>query len=335
MMRDLTYAELFLGGDAESKLVAESLAATLRRIQDFEDGVEYETPSETGHPNLSLPAPCDGENQSPMKDEDATTAGGDENTGGIRTLGDSAPTKSNTVDELDDGGDANGSTSNDFTDGSDDVKTTMVANAPVLRMQPRLMRVVSFSQERCLDLWTNKSEPHYRNATFISLMQGVKRDNRGKQGQNGSRRPLTEAQIQLYEDLVRQRAYVARRAECLPGFLCSLDDLAFVAWGRPTNIEALRVISYFLPEALHDTNGGVGRPVGLFLDQMFHLTRKSLKADNLELSPFDKAVRRHCNTKIESKESQERWSFLRRALAASAIGGIVLVAITIVRKRRQ
>ena len=311
MMRDLTYAEIFHGGDAESKLVAESLAATLRRIQDFEDGVEYETASEAGSSALLLP---DIKNQSTKNNEYTDESDGDRNSGEFFT-----PNISNTLDDSDDEG-----RSADGTDESEDVKTTMVAKAKLLRMQPRLMRVVSFSQERCLDLWSGKSEPHYRNDTFVSLMQGATRNTRRKQ-----RGPLTEAQVQLYEDLVRYRALAARRVECLPGFLCSLDDLAFIAWGRPTSIEALRLISYFLPESLQCTNDMTSH-----LEQMFLLTKESLKAEGLEVSLFDGAVRRYYATKMESKRIHERWSFLGKALIASAMGGIVLAGLSFVRRRR-
>ena len=332
MMRDLTYAELFQGGDAEAKLVAESLAATLKRIQDFEDDVEYETASEAGSINLALPT-HDGESQSATKDDIDTETNGSENNNNFNNpeCKDAffTPTNSNIFDEADEADGAD-------VDESNDVKTTMIANAQVLRMQPRLMRVVSLSQERCLDLWTSKSEPHYRNAIFISLMQGAKKDNRGKQEERSPRDPLTKAQIQLYEDLVRLRLYVARRVECLPGFLCSLDDLAFVAWGRPANIEALRVISYFLPESLRVANDEIGQPGDLFLEQMFLLTQQSLKLDGIELSPYDTVVKKYYSEKGESKHIDERWSFLRKALVASVVGGgIALAAMAIKRRRRK
>ena len=233
MMRDLSYAELFQGGDAEAKLVAESLAATLKRIQDFEDGVEYENASEVGSKMLSLTT-HDGGSQPATKDSIENEIKRCENDVNFNNPEGKdaffAPTNSNIFDDSDEGDVTDRSTFTDDVDEPNNVNTTMIANAQLLRMQPRLMRVISFSQERCLDLWTSKPEPHYRNATFISLMQGARKDNRGKQVESKPRGPLTltEAQIKLYEDLVRLRVRAARRVECLPGFLCSLDDLAFV-----------------------------------------------------------------------------------------------------------
>ena len=346
MMRDLTHAELFHGGDAESKLVAESLAATLQRIQDFEDCVEYETASEAGSANLSLPTHDSGN----LEKKDSAHIGingeinGDENDTDVINRRDQeaffTPANSNIVDDSDEdhGADSSPLEDNTTDDCLDDVKTTKIANAQVLRMQPRLMRVISFSQERCLDLWNSKSEPHYRNAVFISMMQGAKKENRGKQegNQQNQASPLTEAQIQLYEDLVRLRAYVARRVECLPGFICSMDDLAHLAAGRPTNIEALRVINYFLPEILRAANDEAGASGDAFLKQIFILTQKSLKMHGIGVSPFDAAVKRFYAEEGDSSDNQGGWSVVWKVLLASAVcGGIFIVAVSLTRRRRK
>jgi 3'-5' exonuclease len=278
MMRDLTYAELFTGGDDEGQLVAESLAATLQRIHDFEDGVEFETASEGND-----------------VEEDDDELGGDRGDG---TNGDLFLDAEDVIDE-----------SHEL------VKTTKIAPAHVLRMQPRLMRVISESQDRCMDLWTSKTEPHYRNALFASYMQPPK-------STKGQPRPqLTQSQIHLYEDLVRLRNNFAQKEECLPGFLCSLDDLARITIARPTSPEALRIISFFLPESLDS-----------LMNQVFVLTSQSLRTDGLHQGPLDVAVRRY----HKHGKSNRTLGFLGKvAIASIAVGALYFVYATRGRKMRR
>lgn len=341
MMRDLTYAELFSGGDAESKLVADSLAATLQRIQDFEDGIEYETASEAGSEKLSLPAP-ESANLSERDNAENGLSGGEN---GVDTISRSerqaffTPTNSNLVDDSgDDRGVDSPMMENAAVDDIDDVKMTKVATAQNLRMQPRLMRVISFSQERCLDLWDSKLEPHYNNAVFVSQVKGAKKEMRGKQvnNQHPTGIPLTDSQIQLYEDLVRLRAHTAHKIECLPGFICSLDELVHIAVGRPTSIDALRVINYFLPEILRTANEETSTPDDSFLKQIFILAQRSLEADGVRVGPFDAAVKRHGSRRSSCGTNGGLPLFVRNALIASAVcGGIYLVAVALTRNRRK
>lgn len=320
MMRDLTYGELFLGGEAESRLVAESLAATLQRIQDFEDGVEYETASE-GEPNKLSPWEA---NENSADDENGLGENSDFARKDIDRRQDQqaflTPMNSTMYDDPD-------------RIVEDDAKTNKIADAKLLRMQPRLMSVISFSQERCLDMWDNKSEPYYRNSVFISLMQGPKKESRGKHSnhQRVVTIPLTKAQIQLYEELVRLRAYIAKAAESLPGNICSVDDLVHIASGRPTCIDSLRLINYYLPEILRAANDDS------FLDHIFLLTRKSLKLDGIAVSPFDAIVNRfRVPQKGKHNDFKESWPSWKKGLLVTVLcGGVYLVILSVTRKRRK
>jgi hypothetical protein len=158
---------------------------------------------------------------------------------------------------------------------------------------------------------------------------------RGKQQQNKKQNarppePLSQSQIHLYEDLVRLRAYIAKRDECLPGFVCSLNDLALVASERPTNVDALRLINFFLPEILGiESNDS-------FVKQIFVLTQKSLSTDGVVESRADAAVR-----KLYDKPGGEsyRRKTLRRvtqvALATAICGGVLYTAMTFLKRRRK
>jgi hypothetical protein len=116
-------------------------------------------------------------------------------------------------------------------------KRTFVAYASSLRLQAKLMSVISLSQERCQNLWSDKLEPHMKNAVLESLVR------RGR---------WKEANMQLYNDLVLWRAKVARELECLAPFVAPLDFLVYVAWKRPRSVAAIRRITHDYPAVLKD-----------------------------------------------------------------------------------
>lgn len=324
MMRDLTHYELFTDDIAESKLVAESLAATLQKVYEFEDGDEFvQWGDGSAYFSVTDVQPDVRKNQNePNRNEDSGDI--DRNSDGFYT-----PKHSNSLEDLE--GQTGGSIASHNLlvreentiqdDDNENVKTTMLARADVLRVQPRLMRVIALSQERCRDLWSGRSEPYYRNPVFVSLMQRAKRQNQLK-GE-----PLSKAQVQLYEDLVRLRSYVAQREECLPGFICSLNDLALIAAERPTSEDALRLINYFLPEILGSkTNNS-------FMKQIFVLTIKSLRIDGIKQSPADAAV-----FQLYSKNKRRKQPSFRATAwvaIASAVCGTAIFATVILLKRRR
>jgi len=164
-------------------------------------------------------------------------------------------------------------------------------------------------------------------------MQGPKKESRGKHSnhQRVVTIPLTKAQIQLYEELVRLRAYIAKAAESLPGNICSVDDLVHIASGRPTCIDSLRLINYYLPEILRAANDDS------FLDHIFLLTRKSLKLDGIAVSPFDAIVNRfRVPQKGKHNDFKESWPSWKKGLLVTVLcGGVYLVILSVTRKRRK
>lgn len=329
MMRDLTHNEFFADDYDESKLVAESLAATLKRIQAYEDGDDFFDQLEDGSTYLSIP---DENENDRLKNESVERAGTDFGANGqgdfytpMQTQANSFSNESrDTIMESV----AVADQDENFHD-THDVKATKLAAADVLRMQPRLMRVITLSQERCKDVWTGRPEPHYRNPMFVALMQRAKRL---QKTHHQAAEPLSKSQIQLYEDLVRLRAYIAQRDECLPGFVCSLSDLALIAAKRPTNVEALRLINYFLPEII---GSGLN---DAFVKQIFVLTRASLTVDGVDKSPADMSV---CRYYVEAEHISPTlvWSAIKKvtglALVSAIFGGIIFATLAITRRRRK
>lgn len=138
-------------------------------------------------------------------------------------------------------------------------------NAMELRMNSALMQVISLSQNRCLDLWNSRPEPHLKNSEFLSMLQ------RSKSGEV----ECTSSQVKLYDKLVRWREYVAAKEECLPGFICPLDLFAHISYKRPTTEAALRKLSYFLPDLLEEKDNA-------YVDELLQLVVESRKVDGLE-----------------------------------------------------
>lgn len=133
-----------------------------------------------------------------------------------------------------------------------------------LRMNLALMQAISRSQDRCLDLWTENTEPALRNSDFKALLVRCKSEGID----------WTPSQLQLYEDLAEWRERVARENECAANFVCSLGFLAMIAFKRPTNGFSLRRISFDLPEMLQVMES--------YRDELFALVRKSRMDDDLD-----------------------------------------------------
>lgn len=117
-----------------------------------------------------------------------------------------------------------------------------VAEAHVLRLQPRLMTVLSRSQESSRKLWSGGEEPPLKVKLLESLIKRA-----AKQEVD-----WTETQTQFYLSLVKWRARVAREVGCLPSFVAPLDFFVQVAWRLPESTTALRRLSFDLPELLEE-----------------------------------------------------------------------------------
>jgi ribonuclease D len=164
--------------------------------------------------------------------------------------------------------------------------TTTTLEARDLRMNADLMAVISRSQYRCLDLWKFKSEPHRKHSELVSLIRRSKR---------GEIKPLTSAQLRLYDQLAQWRENIAVQEECLVGFICPMESLVAIMHKRPTTMAALRQVIYCFPEQLSNFKNGAN-----YLDQLLELVMESRNADHLSLAE-DTPIPSYYFTKAASK----------------------------------
>jgi hypothetical protein len=175
-------------------------------------------------------------------------------------------------------------------------------NALELRMNLNLMRVISRSQDRCLDLWTDSSEPAMKNSDFQTYLVRSKRDGN----------EWSASQIRLYKRLADWRELVARERSCLAEFVCPLGFLASVAFKRPTHILGLRRISFDLPGMLEN--------IGTLWDELFELVRRSRVEDGLE--EFESIAQFPSFTELERSFTRSQ----NRSFDATTTWGIVSCA---------
>ena len=151
-----------------------------------------------------------------------------------------------------------------------------------LRLQPIVMQCMSISQERCLNLWTDKKqeENYLLNDSYRSMLQKksptlnagamtTTKKKKMKMSKNQPKSidialPITDATTTstifdkekdsftaLYVALVEWRKTVAAEIlECLPGFVVSLEFLVNIAYKRPMTMAGLQLIAQQLPIAL-------------------------------------------------------------------------------------
>jgi len=222
LIRDLTRRQFYDTRDDEAQLVAQSFALTL---QQFDYADEYDEVMPSGCRNVDdkecyfTPNPSFGDD--------------------VYVLG-----NENNIDNA-------------------DLKKVEVrqtkASAAELRLEAKLMTVLTQSQYRCRDLWSGGSEAPLKNSVFVSLVKRAKRGELPGWHEQGTQ--------QLYLDLVEWRNAVARELECVPDFVSALDFLAIVAWKRPRSRETLRRISWDWPEALND------EPI--YLNRLLEVVRES------------------------------------------------------------
>jgi ribonuclease D len=275
MIRDLTREELWdnvgFNSQAERRMIAETLASSIKRMGREEDGEIV-----------------DHENDLDVSTEEYTVDSNISDDEGYFT----PPTQE---------------------DPTDDATRHSEYNADKLRMQADLMRVISHSQQRCLDLWSLKAEVPTKNETFVSV---IYRAGKGEL-------EWSPPHMALYEDLVHWRDVVARKEGVLPSLVCSLQLLVSVALKRPTCEASLRRISYFLPELLEDTQED-------YLGQILSLVRSSLEKNGL--NPVSFSIQKY--SAPESKSSLRKRGVALSLAAIAVIGTVTVVAIALSRRRR-
>jgi len=282
MIRDLTRTELWdnVGSnkEAERRMIAKALASTIKRFEREEDGLTDEVTS-VGYES-AMDVSMDSSRLSSFSDDD----------NGYYT----PPAEE---------------------DPNNDATRAFEFDAPDLRMQADLMRVISHCQQRCLDLWTFKTENPTKNDMFVSV---IYRAGKGEL-------EWTPSHMALYEDLCHWRDTVAKREGVLPGLVCPLDWLVCVAVKRPPCESSLRRIAYYLPHLLEDTKDS-------YVQEMLSLVRASLEKDG----PSTVSALRKYSAPPES-ECKGR---SRRRLVAVSVGAVVVigaaaaVVVTLSRKRR-
>ncbi|CAB9522087.1 Protein RRP6-like [Seminavis robusta] len=312
MIRDLVLAD---------RLYANSYVGAMQHIQDMEDQMcseewaqyndEYDDTNAVNHTAATTIDSSSTNNNNnhhhlALNDEDDTIDNGDSPDDAKES--DNVAGDDHHMPNHQNNGDSNGN-------------NAAIVTVEELRMQPSLMTVLTESQYRCRGMAKHTFEFHVKNSLFVSLLWGGKKTKKKKQQRqqlSSPLGPLTNSQIILYDNLVRLRLRVADQCECLAGFICSLEELALIAAGRPTCIAALRVIDYFLPERLGATT----------TRQVLRLTRQSLEReqDNVRAkSVFDNhAIPR--NKPLTTK---------RKLLVGSVVVGSIGVVVSMVLARRK
>jgi hypothetical protein len=322
----LTRSELFDKDatelDAEGKLVANSLAATLLRIDQLEGEILPTVLKDKDHGN---------DNKEDFKDalgEEARVDSGDElfltPQGSTGSLEETETKGLELEPQVGNGGCSleYSETEIESTENDDISQVVKVVGAKELRMQAKLMRVISRSQDRCKDLWSNRVEPHLKNSVFQSMVTRAKR----------REVDWTAVNTQLYDDLAQWRDRVAISLECLPGFVAPLDLLVQVAYKRPTTEYGLRKITHFLPEVLED-------PDSEYREQLLTVVRESLEA--LGMDPDADVVYLYADRKVRIEKEAEaveidasNTNFAWKVAVVAAISAGVAVAVMATKRRR-
>lgn len=200
-----------------------------------------------------------------------------------------------------------------------------VVEARELRMNDRLMSVISKSQERCLELWTERTEPHLKNKAFLSMIHKAK----------VNPKLWTDSHMKLYDALVQWREAVAQREKCLPGFVCPLEFLVMVASKRPISEDALRRVSYFLPPHLE---GGNGEENG-YRQQLLGICKASLLEEGSAVVAVKEYIPKYVRPKIPVRDVTPKIEFggswRMRLAAVAVVGAAVTIALIVGGRRRK
>lgn len=284
MMRDLTRRDLWdrttAEQQAEDERVGAAVVSTLAHFNQFEDDDEYW-----------------------------------DNSGNLGSSFEMVPAQNAE-------GDAAGETSitrdvNDEGEGKEEEEERdPIASVQVLRLQPELMRVMSHSQQRCRDLWTEKKEAFINHPLRIHFAQQARR----------KELEWTTNNEDLLEKLVEWRNKTARELECLPGFVASLDILLPVALLRPTSETSLRRISYDLPEVLEYEAS--------HREALFGVIAASVRASGKD--PSHEVILLHSDIPPLSLRKRKHFPWAMAVLAVGAVGAAgVAVAYMSSRRRRR
>ena len=126
-----------------------------------------------------------------------------------------------------------------------------------LRRNPTVMEVISSSQKECLRFWTHKDEKCFTHERILFA----------------SKRNLwKEEHAKLYGDLLKWRRDISTLEQIAIQSVCSTEFLISIALFRPSNMDRLKRLHYFLPEILEDPNLD-------YLNQFFALVEFSLKSE--------------------------------------------------------
>jgi len=135
-------------------------------------------------------------------------------------------------------------TAHDENDGKS--QSTTGSKVSDLRYHQLLMDVLKVSQQKCLSLWTEKSEPLEKNEVLHHMM--MRADQIAKQGESRNKKVWTEQDLWLYKELAEWREDVAKKIGIMPSMVCPLNLLVLVAYKRPGSLMSLRRLNYFLPD---------------------------------------------------------------------------------------
>mmetsp|Transcript_54162 Transcript_54162/g.60560 ORF Transcript_54162/g.60560 Transcript_54162/m.60560 type:complete len:673 (-) Transcript_54162:109-2127(-) len=203
--------------------------------------------------------------------------------------------------------------------------TRSTFHAKELRMNPRLMQVISKSQDHCLKFWNIKPQSYLENKQFLFLATQCKKD--GNQ--------LSKSQLDLYAKLASWREDVAKKEESLPGVVFSLDFLVRVAVVRPVNEFGLRRIRYDIPHVLLKYNDR------RYMKVMLELVRKSLIADNIDkckvyptFKDFKEQIALKHMSLQENRHSRKIANWVLWAATSAAISLVVCISINRIKWRR-
>lgn len=183
----------------------------------------------------------------------------------------------------------------------DENKTLFLAKD--LRMNLDLMQVISSSQDKCLSLWNEKAENHWKNADYLEMMKQNKK----------SGREWSLSQKRLYDRLAEWRDSVASENGILQGFVCETDFLAKMVQYRPTSKLGVQQICYFLSCALKEK-----------LEEMLQLSRQSRDEDGLppelQFPSYEESVKMRASQNLpDSSNCVGIWtSYLALGIAITA-----------------
>mmetsp|Transcript_19756 Transcript_19756/g.29551 ORF Transcript_19756/g.29551 Transcript_19756/m.29551 type:complete len:341 (+) Transcript_19756:4257-5279(+) len=186
-----------------------------------------------------------------------------------------------------------------------------------LRYNDILMNALSKSQKQCLSLWTDKNEVPEKNETLVGLMRRAERLRGGNgtsgmnsnEGGNGGgtrkKKVWDRSDMLLYKDLFEWRDEISKKIGIMPAMMCSLDFLVHIAYTRPTTVNELKRINYFLPDFFRDEcNSEHLRD--LFSIVLAAAAGKQLdRNSNIETGLYVDRFRSHKNRNSKRKEKKE------------------------------